>query len=82
MNKLEDQLNISNQNIAAAAANVQAARAMIREARSQYFPTVAANPGITNARVSTAFGRTLGNSFTTYSLPLSSLLGARPMGSC
>ena len=58
MNELEEKLNISNQNIAAAAANVQAARAMIREARAQYFPTLTANPGITNSRMSTAFGQT------------------------
>ena len=56
LNQLEDQLNISNQNIVAAAANVQAARAMIREARAQYFPTLGANPSITNSRLSTAFG--------------------------
>jgi len=70
LNQLEEKLNISNQNIAAAAANVQAARAMIREARAQYFPTLTANPGITNSRLSTAFGQTIGATFTTYSLPL------------
>jgi NodT family efflux transporter outer membrane factor (OMF) lipoprotein len=70
LNQLEDKLNISNQNIAAAAANVQAARAMIREARAQYFPTLTANPGITNSRLSTAFGQTIGANFTTFSLPL------------
>ncbi|MGA2213456.1 MAG: efflux transporter outer membrane subunit [Bryobacteraceae bacterium] len=70
LNQLEEQLNISNQNVAAAAANVQAARAMIREARAQYFPTLTANPGITNSRLSTAFGQTVGATFTTYSLPL------------
>jgi len=70
LNQLEDKLNISNQNIAAAAANVQAARAMIREAHAQYFPAVTANPGITNSRLSTAFGQTIGANFTTYSLPL------------
>jgi len=70
LNELEEKLNISNQNIAAAAANVQAARAMIREARSQYFPAVTANPSITNSRLSTAFGQSVGNIFTTYSLPL------------
>jgi NodT family efflux transporter outer membrane factor (OMF) lipoprotein len=70
LNQLEDKLNISNQNIAAAAANVQDARAMIREAHAQYFPTVTANPGITNSRLSTAFGQTIGANFTTYSLPL------------
>jgi NodT family efflux transporter outer membrane factor (OMF) lipoprotein len=70
LNELEEKLNISNQNIAAAAANVQAARAMIREARAQYFPAITANPGITNSRLSTAFGQSLGRTFTTYSLPL------------
>ena len=70
LNQLEEKLNISNQNIAAAAANVQAARAMIREARAQYFPTITANPGITNSRLSTAFGQTIGATFTTFSLPL------------
>jgi NodT family efflux transporter outer membrane factor (OMF) lipoprotein len=69
LNKLEEKLNISNQNIAGASANVQAARAMIREARAQYFPTVTANPGITNSRLSTAFGQNIGNTFTTFSLP-------------
>lgn len=70
LNELEEKLNVSNQNVAAAAAGVQAARAMVREARAQYFPTLTANPGITNSRVSTAFGQSVGNTFTTYSLPL------------
>ncbi|HTS49441.1 MAG TPA: efflux transporter outer membrane subunit [Bryobacteraceae bacterium] len=70
LNQLEEKLNVSNQNIAAAAASVVASRAMIREARAQYFPTVTANPGITNSRLSTAFGQTIGTSFTTYLLPL------------
>jgi NodT family efflux transporter outer membrane factor (OMF) lipoprotein len=70
LNQLEEKLNLSNQNIAAAAANVQAARAMIREARAQYFPTITANPGITNSRVSSAFGQNINAIFTTYSLPI------------
>jgi NodT family efflux transporter outer membrane factor (OMF) lipoprotein len=70
LNRLEDQLNVSNQTIAAAAANVLAARAMIREARAQYFPTITANPAITNSRLSTAFGQSIGKTFTTYALPL------------
>ncbi len=70
LDELEDKLNISNQNIAAAAANVLAARAMIREARSQYFPAVTINPAVTNLRLATGFGRPLGINITTYSLPL------------
>jgi NodT family efflux transporter outer membrane factor (OMF) lipoprotein len=70
LNELEAKLNISNQNIAAAAANVLAARAMIREARSQYFPTVSANPSVTNSHIANGFGRPLGFTFTTYALPI------------
>jgi len=70
LNALEDKLNISNQNILAAAANVQSASAMIREARSQYFPTLGANPSLMNSRISSAFGQSFGANFMTYSMPL------------
>ena len=40
LNALEDQLNIDNQNIRQSFENFMEARAMVREARSQYFPTV------------------------------------------
>ena len=70
LNTLETQLNISNQNIAAAAANVQAAQALIRASRAQYFPSLTVNPGITNSRISTAFGKSVGTTFNTYQLPL------------
>jgi NodT family efflux transporter outer membrane factor (OMF) lipoprotein len=81
LNRLEDQASSSNQNIAAAAANFLAARALIRESRSQYWPTAAANPSIVNSRPSPAqFGgiKSPGSSsssgftvqsFTGYSLP-------------
>src|ERR1700679_2024313 len=47
LNALEDQLNINNQNIAQYFQNFMAARAQVSEARSQYFPTVTANPTVT-----------------------------------
>ena len=47
LNALEEQVNISNQSIAAAAASFFSARAMVREARAQYFPTLSTNPSIT-----------------------------------
>src|ERR1700733_10832980 len=50
LNKLEDQVNISNQNIAAATANFFASRAIVRETRSQFFPTVSTGPSITESR--------------------------------
>ena len=50
LNRLEESLNISNQNIAAAIANVESARAIVRQARSQYFPLVTTNPSFTRSR--------------------------------
>ncbi len=50
LNALEEKVNVSNQNIAAAAASFLAARALVKEARSQLFPTVTTNPSITVQR--------------------------------
>jgi len=78
LNELEEKASLSNQTIAAAAASFLAARSMVRQARSQYFPTVTTNPSIVNTRPSPAqFGglqtgssSTLTvKSFTNYSLP-------------
>lgn len=44
LNALEDQLNINNQNIKLYFQNLMEARAVIREARSQLWPTVTTNP--------------------------------------
>ena len=80
LNALEEQVNVSNQNIAAAAANFLAARALVRQTRAQYYPTISANPTITNSRPSLGqFGGVSGvssasspafklQSFTDYSL--------------
>jgi NodT family efflux transporter outer membrane factor (OMF) lipoprotein len=52
LNALEEKVNVSNQNIASAAASFLAARAMVKEARAQLFPTVTTNPAITVQRPS------------------------------
>jgi len=52
LNALEEKVNVSNQNIASAAASFLAARALVKEARSQLFPTVTTNPSITTSRPS------------------------------
>jgi len=74
LNSLEEQVNVSNQSIAAAAANFLEARALVKEARSQYFPTVSTAPTITNERQNvfrTSTATTTSNpSFTNYSLPV------------
>src|SRR2546423_1007775 len=54
LNSFEAQVNISNQNIALADANFRVARALIRESRSEYFPTVTTNPSIIVSRQSGA----------------------------
>jgi NodT family efflux transporter outer membrane factor (OMF) lipoprotein len=46
LNALEEQVNVSNQTIASAAAAFLVARAIVRQARSQYFPTVTVGPSI------------------------------------
>ncbi len=44
LNALEDQLNINNQNIKTAFEEFMAARAVIAQARSQYWPTITTSP--------------------------------------
>ena len=70
LNSLEDQVNISNQTIAAAAANFMAARALVREARANYYPTVAFGPSAVNERLpNQAAFQSQVRSFSSYSLP-------------
>jgi len=52
LNALEDQVNVSNQSIASAEASFMAARATVREARSQLFPTVTTDPSVTRQKQS------------------------------
>jgi len=77
LNALEEKVNVSNQNIAAAAASFFAARALVKEARSQLFPRVTTNPAITVQRPSSTLssGKAGGSTpsstgtFTDYTLP-------------
>jgi NodT family efflux transporter outer membrane factor (OMF) lipoprotein len=52
LNALEDKLNTSNQNIAQSFQNFMAARAQVRQARAQYFPTLTVGPAYTRGRTS------------------------------
>jgi len=58
LNRLEESLNISNQNIVAAVASVEAARAIMRQSRSQYFPLVTGGPSFTRSRQQFVFSNT------------------------
>jgi NodT family efflux transporter outer membrane factor (OMF) lipoprotein len=54
LNALEEQLNIDNQNIRVSFENFMAARALVREARSQYFPTVSIGPAYSRSQASSS----------------------------
>ena len=52
LNALEQQIDVSNQNLKAAVAQYQQARAALRYARADYYPTVTAAPSATRERYS------------------------------
>ena len=52
LNALEEQVNISNQNVLSAEAQYREARDAVRIARSGLFPTVSGNVGIVNSKSS------------------------------
>jgi NodT family efflux transporter outer membrane factor (OMF) lipoprotein len=56
LNALEEELNIDNQNIQQAFENFMEARALVREARSQLFPTVSIGPSYTRSQTSSNIG--------------------------
>ena len=60
LNALEDQVDTNNQNIAQAYQNYMAARSLVREARSQYYPTISVGPSITRSRGSANLGGNIG----------------------
>src|SRR5262249_28047421 len=51
LNALEEQVAISNQNVAAAFANLLSARASVKQARSQLYPTLVFNPSVSRSRL-------------------------------
>ncbi len=74
LNDLENQLNIDNQNIKVSFENFMAARALVREARAQYFPTLTFGPAYSRQRSSGNLSNTAsantGKESQIYSLPL------------
>jgi NodT family efflux transporter outer membrane factor (OMF) lipoprotein len=74
LNALEDQLNINNQNIKQSFNEYMEARALIAEARSQYWPTITANLGFSRSRSSSNLQNSseanVGRTSTLWSAPL------------
>ena len=74
LNGYEEQLEVNNQNIKQSFENLMAARAMIREARAQYWPTVTTGPSWNRSKTSGNLGRSstanAGSTASTWSFPL------------
>ena len=74
LNALEEQLNINNQNLKEYFQNYMAARAQIAAARSQYWPTVTANPSWNRSKTSgnqhASSSATTGTASSLWTLPL------------
>jgi NodT family efflux transporter outer membrane factor (OMF) lipoprotein len=62
LNALEETLNIDNQNIKLYFENFMEARALVREARSEYFPTVGSTPAWSRSRTSANLSNSAANS--------------------
>src|ERR1700722_3494425 len=74
LNDLEGQLNINNQNIKIFFENFMEARALVGEARAQYFPTISIGPSYSRSRSSGNLSNTssanTGRTGQIYTLPL------------
>lgn len=64
LNALEQQISVSNQNLKAAVAQYQEARAALRYARADYYPTVTTNPSAVRQRYSANRPLSIGNGKT------------------
>jgi NodT family efflux transporter outer membrane factor (OMF) lipoprotein len=74
LNALEEQVNVSNQNVALAEARFRQARALVQVARAGYSPTVTAGASYTrasrSATMTTGSPVTSGTTFSDYLLPV------------
>jgi NodT family efflux transporter outer membrane factor (OMF) lipoprotein len=72
LNSLEEQINVSNQNLKQAVANYQQSRAALRYVRADYYPTVTLSPSATRERYSNHLPPTTindGITFNDYAVP-------------
>jgi len=77
LNTLEGQVTVSNQNLVASLENFLAGRAVAKQAQSQLFPTITADPSATRGKASSNEGASVGGApggggktYSSYSLPL------------
>jgi outer membrane protein TolC len=73
LNALEDQINVSNQNLKAAEAQYTQARAVLRYYRADYYPSITAGAAATRNRISSNRPPSLatnGKTFNDYQIPV------------
>ena len=69
LNKLEEMININNQNVKQAEANFRQARAVVAANHANYYPTIGSTPAITQSDTGKTSGRGLGGTSQSFSLP-------------
>jgi NodT family efflux transporter outer membrane factor (OMF) lipoprotein len=69
LNKLEEMVDINNQNVKQAEANFRQARALVAAAHANYYPTIGSTPAITQTDVGTQSGHGFPGPASTFSLP-------------
>jgi len=77
LDMLEDQVNVSNQTVVAALENFLAARAVVKQTRAGFFPTVGVDPSVTRQRTTilsspnfAPSGESPNHTYSDYSLPV------------
>ncbi len=76
LDALADQVDISNQTVVAALENFLAARAVTKQTRSEFFPTVGVDPSVTRQRTTSVHGGfqlnggAVNSTYTEYMLPV------------
>ncbi|MGC9940875.1 MAG: efflux transporter outer membrane subunit [Verrucomicrobiota bacterium] len=68
LDALEDNVDVSNQTVELALQNFLASRAVVKQTRSEFFPTVGVDPSVVRARTA-AINGTGNQPFTEYTLP-------------
>jgi NodT family efflux transporter outer membrane factor (OMF) lipoprotein len=69
LDRLEEMVSVSNQNLKAAEAQYQEARAVVALNRANYYPTITTNPSINSAYTPRNMGGRQSGTTTTYTLP-------------
>ncbi len=71
LNRLEELININNQNVKEAEANFRQARAIVAANHANYYPTIGSTPTLTATRTGGVGSRGFGGTTSNFSLPFS-----------